>query len=248
MTREFTIDEQKEEAKLKAMAAKPKEKSRTPLGLRSGPESWSLSSPVVPSRCSLVKEAAALSVAQTCQSLWHKTQKTSSFSCCSVCSWEVVHVAWCWVHLASPEREHRKENSKICSTCSQLPPSPGCCKNINMISAIWALRLQTMSIGLQPSTHRVFHLMSWAHTQRPASIQHLASQQYKSSAKYKDLSAFFVYMCSLFTFAVMWMSLEWGREVRKKEIEGIVVYYYHLLSHLATDASFPDSSKENQNY
>lgn len=174
ITREFTKDEQKGKAKWKAKAAKPKEKSKIHPGVRSGLESWGHSRHCGPSK-GLIGERSC------CSFLWHR------FASCSgtAHSWSslvfpaaarlLVRGNARWVHLASPEREPRKENSEICDICSQLPPSPGWWKNISIISAMWAIRLQTVSIVIQPLIHRVFihrlfHLKPWAPTQSPTSI------------------------------------------------------------------------------
>lgn len=95
--REFTNDKQKGEAKLKEMAAQPKEKSRTHPAPRSGPESWGHSRTCRPSEV-LVGKGSCCSFCdrQICQLLWHKTQLTFAgvhLSCCSTFAQE-RHYRW----------------------------------------------------------------------------------------------------------------------------------------------------------
>lgn len=147
------------------MAAKAKEKSRTTPGPRSGPESWGLSSPVVPPRCSLVKEAAALPVAQICYSLWLKTQKPSSFSWCSTfaherhCKWPGGEYIW------TPQNKNLEKKTLKYVTCAPSYHLLQAAARMSIWSQLygqsgyrlWALDCSPWSIEFSTSCHGPLH-------------------------------------------------------------------------------------------
>lgn len=96
-TREFTKDKQQGEAKLKAMAAKPKEKSRTHPGPRHGPDPCGPSEVLIGkgSCCSFCGTALPVTLAQNTAHLhWGSFSCGSTFAQERHCKWPGGDCIW----------------------------------------------------------------------------------------------------------------------------------------------------------